>query len=124
MRPWDDQRLQNVLSTLLRTGVLLSALVVLAGGICFLSQHGPDRADYHAFHPGPPAYRSIRGIVQVAATGDCRGIIQLGLLLLIATPIARVAFSLVAFGLERDWKYVGLTATVLVILIYSLAGEH
>ncbi len=50
--------------------------------------------------------------------------IQFGLLILIMTPIARVAFSLVAFAFERDKTYVVLTAIVLGILIYSLAGEH
>lgn len=124
MQPWNDLRLQNILSTLLRTGVLLSALVVLAGGVCFLSQRGSDAADYRAFHPAPDAYRSIRGVIHTTATGDCRAIIQLGLLLLIATPIARVGFSLLAFGMERDWRYAALTSTVLVILIYSLVGAH
>ena len=51
-------------------------------------------------------------------------VIQLGLLLLILTPVARVAFSLVGFALERDGTYVTLTFIVLAILIYSLAGPH
>jgi len=50
------------------------------------------------------------------------GIIQLGLLLLIATPVARVAFSVVAFAAERDWLYVAITLIVLAILIYSLTS--
>jgi uncharacterized membrane protein len=51
-----------------------------------------------------------------------RGLIQLGLLLLIATPVARVAFSLLAFVLQRDRTYVMLTAFVLLLLLASLAG--
>src|SRR5579864_7220283 len=120
----NDERLERIVSTLLRTGVLLSALVVLAGGVCFLSQQGNLRPDYRVFHPAPDAYRSIHGVIRATPTGDCRAIIQLGLLLLIATPIARVAFSLAAFWLERDWRYVALTALVLAILLYSLVGEH
>jgi uncharacterized membrane protein len=45
---------------------------------------------------------------------------QLGLLLLIATPIARVAFSIFAFALERDWLYVGLTTVVFAVLLFSI----
>jgi uncharacterized membrane protein len=45
------------------------------------------------------------------------------LLLLILTPVARVAFSVAAFALERDWTYVAITLIVLAVLIYSLAGR-
>jgi uncharacterized membrane protein len=53
-----------------------------------------------------------------------RGIIQLGLLLLIATPIARVALSVVAFAIQRDRLYVVATLIVLAVLMYSLTGGH
>jgi uncharacterized membrane protein len=49
-------------------------------------------------------------------------VIQLGLLLLIATPVARVAMSLVAFILQRDRVYVVVTLIVLAVLIFSLTG--
>jgi len=52
-----------------------------------------------------------------------RGLIQLGLLLLIATPMARVAFSVIGFALEKDWLYVGITLLVLALLIYSLSSS-
>ena len=48
--------------------------------------------------------------------------IQLGLLLLIATPVARVAFSLVAFIRQRDRTYIVITTIVLGLLLYSLMG--
>jgi len=124
MKAWNDQRMENTISVLLRSGVMLSALVVLLGGACFLWRHGGERADYHQFHATTESYRSIRGVIQAAGPSDCRVVIQLGLLLLILTPIARVAFSMIAFRLERDWTYVWLTSIVLVILVYSLIGEH
>ena len=46
--------------------------------------------------------------------------IQLGLLLLIATPILRVAVSTFDFLRERDWLYVTVTLIVLAVLIYGL----
>jgi uncharacterized membrane protein len=49
-----------------------------------------------------------------------RGLVQFGLLFLIATPIARVVFSIVGFMRQRDWLYVGVTAAVLALLAYSL----
>ena len=121
---WSDQRLEIVISVLLRTGVIIAAAVVLLGGICFLSKHGDEQPDYHAFHATPPVYRSVSGIVHNVGASDCPAIIQLGLLLLILTPIARVAFSLVGFALERDGTYVALTSIVLAILIYSFAAPH
>ena len=55
--------------------------------------------------------------------GRGRGWIQLGLLVLIATPIARVAFCIVAFALEHDRLYVLFTVIVLIVLLYSLIGS-
>jgi len=124
MTNWSDQRLEIVISVLLRTGVLLAALVVLLGGACFLSKHGQEQPDYHVFHAAPKAYRSVSAVVQNISRSDCREVIQFGLILLILTPIARVAFSLGGFALERDGTYVVLTFIVLAILIYGLAGPH
>ncbi len=124
MTRWSDQRLEVIISVLLRTGVLISAAVVLLGGICFLSRHGQEQPEYHVFHGTPAIYRSVSGVIHAAGPSNCPAIIQLGLLLLILTPVARVAFSLVGFALERDRTYIALTAIVLVILIYSLAGPH
>ena len=121
MRAWDDKRLETIISAVLRIGVLLSAAVVLLGAACFLMGNGHQPADYHVFRGVPESYRSVAAVIQALGMSDCRALIQLGLLLLIATPIVRVASSLVGFGLERDRTYVLLTAVVLSILIYSLA---
>ena len=119
-----DASLERTVANLLRAGVSLSAAVVLTGGICYLVQHGQAVADYHVFHGVALEYRTIAGILLGALHGDFLAIIQLGLVLLIATPVARVAFSLAAFALERDWTYVGITALVLGILLVSLISEH
>ena len=117
-----DQRLQNIVSSLLITGVVFSATVVLIGGVCHLTRYGSEPADYHSFQAVPDTYRSLGGVIHAAGSFDCHAVIQLGLLLLIATPVARVALSLVAFALERDYTYVAITAVVLAVLIYSLMG--
>src|SRR5947207_7307874 len=108
----------------LRTGVILAAVIVLAGGIVYLTRHPGLVRDYHAFQGEPREYKRVSAIAQEAAALKGRGLIQLGLLVLIATPIARVVFSLLVFLWQRDWTYVMVTAIVLGLLVYSLFGGH
>lgn len=115
-----DAKLEQVVSVLLRTGVLLSGAIVLIGGIYYLLRHAGEVTDYRAFHGQPAIDRSVSAIVLGAISLRPRSIIQLGILLLIATPIVRVAFSLVGFAFEGDRKYVAITAIVLTVLLYSL----
>lgn len=119
---WTDQKTEVVIANLLRAGVTLAAGVVLAGGIVFLVRHGFAPTNYRAFAGEPSDLRELKGIVRSALNLRGRGIIQLGILCLIATPVARVAFSVVAFALERDWLYVGIASAVLAVLTYSLLG--
>jgi uncharacterized membrane protein len=119
-----DERLEKLVANLLRAGVSIAAAVVLIGGIGYLAHHGEGLPAYHNFHGEPDAHRTLRGITAAAVQLDWLAIIQFGLLLLIATPIARVALALVAFGLEKDREYVTVTAIVLAILLYGLMGSH
>jgi uncharacterized membrane protein len=121
-QPWRDRRMEVILGNLLRTGVLFSAAVVLAGGCVYLWRHAHEPANYRVFQGEPSEFRTIPGVIHSVINGRGRGLIQLGLLLLIATPIARVAFSIAGFAIERDWMYVGFTVIVLAILLYSLLG--
>jgi uncharacterized membrane protein len=114
--------MEVILGNLLRTGVLLSAAVVLAGACVYLWRHAHESANYRVFQGEPDEFRTIPGVIHSAFSGRGRGLIQLGLLLLIATPIGRVAFSVAGFSVERDWMYVGFTVIVLTILLYSLLG--
>ena len=114
--------MEKILGTLLQTGVMISGLVVLAGGILYLLRYGSVPVDYENFVPERASLRSATAVAKDAFHGDGRAIIQLGLLLLIATPVARVLFSMIGFGLEKDRLYVGLTLIVLAILLYSLFG--
>lgn len=115
-----DESIEKMVSLVLRSGVLLSAFVVLAGGIYYLIRHGSEGADYRTFRGEPSIDRMLGQIVLEAIHLRARSIIQAGILLLIATPIVRVAVSLVGFALERDGKYVVITAIVLTVLLYSL----
>jgi len=123
LNTWNDRKVEEIIGTLLRTGVLLSAAIVLLGGVIYLARHGTSAADYRVFRGEPSELRQIRGIVHSAISLRGRGIIQLGLLLLIATPVARVIFSIFAFAAEKDRLYVGFASVVLVILLFSLLGS-
>jgi uncharacterized membrane protein len=119
---WADERVEGIIGTLLRVGVLLAAAVVVLGAGIFLIRHGVEYPHYRMFVGEPSDLKTVTGILAQAFSFRGRNIIQLGLLLLIATPVARVGFSVVAFVLERDWLYVVVTLIVLAVLVFGLAG--
>jgi uncharacterized membrane protein len=115
-----DKQFDTLLGTVLRTGVLISAAIVAWGGLVYLTDHTVSTPDYHVFRGEPPDLRSVSGIISDAKALGGRGLIQLGVLVLIATPIARVVFSVIGFARQRDWLYVGVTLVVLMLLVYSV----
>ena len=117
---WTDKRVEQVVGNLLRAGVGLAATVVLIGGLLYLVRHGASSPHYGVFEGEPASLQSLDGIARAALRGQSRGVIQLGLVLLILTPIARVAFSLFAFAWAPDWVFASVTAIVLALLVYSL----
>jgi uncharacterized membrane protein len=118
-----DEHRSRAVGRLLRTGVMLAAGVVAAGAIPYLVAHGLERPDYSVFRGEPRILRSATGIVRDALSGDSRGILQLGILILVATPVARVVLLLADFVSEGDALYVAVTAIVLAVLAYSLLGS-
>jgi len=117
---WTDQRVEGMVANLLRAGVVLAAGVVLLGGTVYLARHGSEPPHFQVFRGEPSDLRSVSGILKDVGAFRGRGLIQLGLLLLIATPIARVALSVVAFALQKDRPYVIITLIVLALLLFSL----
>jgi uncharacterized membrane protein len=117
-----DQTIENIIAGMLRAGVMLSTTLVLGGGIWYLFQFGADRPEYGKFQGEPAMLRSVSGIVRGAMLLDPRAWIQLGLLVLIATPVARVLFSIFAFLAQQDRTYVAITLVVAGVLLYSLFG--
>ena len=115
-----DDRVEHVVGNLLRGGVLIAAAVAIVGGIAHLWHLGGARSDYHVFRGDPAKLRSVAGLVRGALAFDTACVIQLGIVLLIATPVARVALTVVAFALRRDRMYVAVSTIVLVLLAWSL----
>ena len=117
-----DQRVERVIGVLLQAGVLASIAVALLGMALYLGRDGKHVADFRVFRGEPFDLRSAAAIVRAAFGGDRAAVIQLGVLILIATPVARVVLSLLAFARERDATYVAVTAIVLVVLLAGLFG--
>jgi len=117
---WSDQRVEEVISNLLRIGVGSAAGVVLIGGLLYLLQFGAGQPQYQHFHGEPLKLHTFSGIFSAMLAVDSRAIIQFGLLLLILTPIARVVFSVFAFSLQHDRLYVLITLVVLAVLLINL----
>jgi uncharacterized membrane protein len=115
-----DQQLEQIVSGLLRTGVLLAGAVVIFGGALFLLRHGHEQVAYGKFAGTPAMYRRPDLIFEGMLRGRGRSVIQLGLLLLIATPVARVILCLVGFAMERDRIYVAISSIVLAVLLTGL----
>lgn len=116
----NDQRLETIIGGLLRTGVMLAAGIVTIGGLLYLYRFHATRVSFHSFAPGGSDIRTVSGILQSAAHFQSTGLMQVGLVLLILTPVARVAMAVLGFALERDRLYTIVSLIVLVILALSL----
>jgi uncharacterized membrane protein len=114
-----DERLEIAMGNMLRIGVTVAALVMVAGGVLYLSQFRGPLPDYQHFHGAPPAYEHIGSILAGVGRLDSGSLIELGILLLIATPIGRVLFGVVGFALLKDRLYTAVSAIVLTILLLS-----
>jgi len=116
--------IERLISLTLRTGVLLSVAVMFAG-IAVTFAHHPD---YFHSRPALGELTQSREIFANTTGAVARGvremrgqsIAMLGILLLIATPVVRVAISVVLFAVQRDRRYVLITAVVLALLLTSL----
>jgi uncharacterized membrane protein len=119
-KKFDDAAMESIMGLLLRFGVILASTVVLAGGFFYLQDHAGQRADYRTFVAHPLSLRAPAPLLHGLRLGEASAIIQLGILLLVATPIARVIFAAIAFTIERDKLYVTISVTVLAVLIFGL----
>jgi len=121
MAAFSDKEMEIEIGLMLRIGVSLSAAVVFVGAVLYL-RSGQGTPDYQHFHAMTDSLRTVAGVLHGVSRFDAASMIQLGILLLIATPVARVAFCVVGFARQRDRLYVCVSGLVLLILSYSLVA--
>lgn len=116
--------MQLLLGHVLRAGTVISITVVFIGGIFFLIRHGQSVPHYQHFRGIPEFVQNTKELFQGALMLKGQAIIQLGIILLICTPIMRVIFSTVGFLMEKDYMYVGISMLVLCIILASMISGH
>ncbi len=124
MHDWSDAYVDRIVSYFLKAGVIIASVSVCLGGLLYLMRYGMDVPEYKIFSGEPSDLRRLHGIVADALSLRSRGIIQLGLVMLMSTPVAWVTFLLFAFAKQRDRTYVIVSAVVLAALLFSLVGKY
>jgi uncharacterized membrane protein len=121
---WSGRNTAVLLGYILRIGVIISGIIVLSGAIIYLFKYGTGVMDFSTFKGEPRALTNPFAIISDAVTFHGRGLIQFGLLILIATPVVRVILSAVSFALEKDRLYFFVALIVFAVLLFSLTGGH
>ncbi len=114
-----DLKMEIAISRMLRAGVSVAAFVVLVGWTFYLWQAHGVVSDYRHFHGVPSPADRLTPVFEGIRHLDSRSIIRLGILLLIATPIMRVAYCIYGFASQKDKIYVVISSVVLTVLLYS-----
>ena len=119
------RRMEKLIGVVLLAGVLLSAFIVLFGGVVYMWRHGSTPVHYRIFRGEPSDLRSLAGIWKDFEHGSGRGAIQFGLMLLVGVQLIRVVLTGILFLLNRDKVFVVITFLVFTLLTYALffAGE-
>jgi len=124
MKLFKDKDMQLLLSHVLKVGTIVSISIVLIGGAFLIYRHGQSISDYHKFNGIPPFIQTASGIFHGIGALKGQAMIQLGIVLLILTPVLRVVFSAIGFVLEKDYMYFGISLLVLGIIFFSMISGH
>ncbi len=116
-------RIELIISRLLRGGVIVSMTTILVGMVLMFVHHPEylkSAADLQRLtKPGAAFPHSMLDVADGVMAAHGQAVVALGLLLLIATPIMRVAVAIVAFALERDRAFALISTVVLLVLLLS-----
>jgi uncharacterized membrane protein len=99
-----------LVSGVLRAGVVIAAAFCAIGALVYFAHPTPPRP-YDTFVPAT-----------VAPGWNGLGLMAIGVLVLLATPVVRVALLILVFARERDWLYSLVSAIVLGVLTLGLLG--
>lgn len=105
------------------TFVIIAAVVASLGGVLYLWQNGHETINYHLFQGEPKMYTSFSGILDAAFSFSAKGIIQLGILLLVLGQVGRVFLTLCLFVKEKDYFFSFSSLFIFVIMVVSLLSS-
>jgi uncharacterized membrane protein len=117
---WQERDVEMFIGQQLRWGVISASIIAFIGGVIYLYSHGKETPEYTTFTGAPLYVRHFPGILHGVLQLDGIAIIQLGVVVLLATPITRIAFSVLAFAMEKDILYVIITLIVLGVITFSI----
>jgi len=118
MKSFEEKDLQSFIGNLLRIGVIIAMTIVIVGLLLHLFYNGKNTADFSTFDDHNVF--NFPSFAKQLLSGDSKAIMELGIMVLIATPIARVLFTMLGFWLEKDRLYTLIAFIVLCIIAYSL----
>jgi uncharacterized membrane protein len=124
MNKLKDTDIQLLLGKVLRAGTVISMSIVFFGGIFYIYRHGHSIVDYHKFTGIPNFVQYTSQLIPAAINFKGQAIIQIGIMLLIATPVVRVFCSSIGFLLEKDYLYTGISLLVLAIIFASMLSGN
>jgi uncharacterized membrane protein len=101
-------RLSRVLSRMMLAGLALAIVLMIAGAVLAAVRGSSVQSS-----------TSITDLPKLLANGDPSGLLDLGLLVLLATPFARVVALVIAFASRREWLFAGISLVVIAILALS-----
>ena len=125
MRAPAARQVEILISNLLRVGVVVSLSVVCVGTVISFAHHpaylhsSPSLAG--VTRPGAAFPHTVGQVAIGIRQLHGQAIVAAGLLLLIATPVLRVAVSIIGFVYEADRTFVLITSIVLALLLLSFA---
>jgi uncharacterized membrane protein len=115
-----DMQMDSAIANMLRFGISLAGTLMILGGWFYLQHPTMQPADYAHFHGTSIDLHNLGKVLTGKRLADSTSVLELGIVLLIATPVARVALCVVDFARQRDRLYVVISFGVLLVLLYSL----
>ncbi|SDI71713.1 DUF1634 domain-containing protein [Chryseobacterium taeanense] len=114
-----DIDLNRSVGNLLRLGVILSVITSLIGFIKLFTEGFKMPKKYTSLNMGSSSEKIWGQFWDSLCKGEGMAIIQLGILLLIFTPLMRIIFALIGYSKEKDYVYVVISSIVLAIMAVS-----
>ena len=115
---FQDRDIEFLMGILLIIGVIISGTIVLIGCVIYLVQNPDIKSNYNIFIGEPQRLTNFIQIMKGAFSFRGRELIQFGLVLLIATPVARVLFAVFGFFIEKDRMYTTIFRFLSSLLYY------